>query len=323
MDGVALDGLPAAPADPATRRDLLRLSAAALAFSAVVGAAVQYGRHLVSPPDTFPFIDFPGWQVTTMKAVLGVAVALLGLVAAAWLRRSYRALRGRTPHRRAIALAAVLPGLLVGAAVGLPADPLLSWASEYTASASAARAQWTQMQHDLRYAPAPAPMHYPAAPPEMAGALLRPADLGADWYPSTRPDPTEQRIPVGAAGAMQSARSWLTQAHRNGQGWVLGLGVFETETRFGSSAQASHYARVLASGRHACPCDDRPGPVVRGRIRHADVWSASNSTHLWSVFVADDRVFEVVVLSDQAPTPSRARLTRPLRLAVARALQSA
>ena len=325
MDGLVLDGVPATPAHPATRREFMRLTVAALAFPAAVGLAVHYTGVIAEAHSDLSFTaPFPGWQVWATEAALGALVVAAVVCGFRWLRRRYRALRDRTPHRRAIVMAAVLPGLFIGGTVGLPFEPALSWASEHTASAHSARAHFLQMMRDMRRAPLATPMHNPPAPPAMANPLLRPADLGSDWYPSLRPDPVSDpvRIDAEASGAVERARSWMTQAHRDGQGWALGLGLFETETRFGSPAQARHYARVLASGKHACPCDDHPGPVTRGHIRNVAVWSARNSSHLWGVFAVNDRVFKVLVLSDQTSAPSPAQLTRPLRLAVLRALQS-
>lgn len=325
MDGVALDGVPAATS--AGWRDLLRLTTAALAFLAAVGAATQYAGVLLEANSEFSFTaPFQGWQLWAVEGALGLVVAAAVFFAFRWLRRTYRALAERTPHRRAIVMAAVLPGLFVGGTVGLPFEPLLGWASNHTATATAWRTHSMAERQAWLQSPTTT-VNAKLAPWFLAEPLLRPADLGPGWYDTTRPNPVQNSLPATIArrGGVDQARVWLTQAQRSGGGWSIGLMLAENETRFDTREHAVQYLHAAVNDAR-CGCGDELGPVTHSRIHGVRVWRVTGAKtrahHLWAGYAIGNRVYTVMVFSKEGQPSPRSTLLQPLPHAVTRALQS-
>jgi hypothetical protein len=321
-----MDGPPAVSAPRSGRRELVRLAAAAIAFAVTLGVAFGYTGLLFQAREEFSDLaPFHGWQLWTTEAALGAVVAAASIVAGCWWRRAYRSLRDRSPHRRAVVMAVVLPGLAVGAVVGQAARPALTWASDHTAAAGEERERFDSFQREVQRAPLAVPLSMPSAPAELAVRLLSPGDLGAGWYDSTRPNPASRQVPADAArdGATAHAASWLVQAHRAGGEWAFGLSLLEHETRFRTSKQAETYLRDVVAGRHDCGCGAQPAVLSRSTIHGLPVWQGMSAPapggHLWAVFTVGDRVFVVIVSTDRLQSATHVNLTRPVRQAVARA----
>lgn len=223
---------------------LIRLGVCAIGVFAAVGGGYELVRLLIERTSEFSiFAMFGGWQLDVMAAGLGLLLLALLVVSAIALVHIYRGLRGRTPHRRAVVLAALLPGLFLGGLAVSPLRSAISWASDHTAAAQKANAEFQQMMPTNPKAP---PILFPsggaAAAPALAARLLHPSDLGAGWYDAVRPNPSE--LSGSVPGQTLSVRSNLTQWHWTGTIWSPGdIGV-EGLRRFGTSEAAQRYLAV-------------------------------------------------------------------------------
>lgn len=326
MDGASADGAVAGAVNPAHRGELLRLAAAALASVAAIAATVKYGDILAeaNSGDSFD-VPFQGWQLWLAESAFGLGGLAAIVVAGRWLRGTYRRLHQRSPYGRAIVLAALLPGWFLGGVLALPSLGVLTWASNHTARADAVlehlmaeRRAWLESPTvTLRTKPAPV---------VLAGTLLRPADLGAGWYDSSRPNPSLTPVRRGPGDEpVDGARSMLTQAHRSGPGWDIGLMVAEQETHFDTGEHAAQYLHHLVMHSRECSCGDELGPVMRSRPHGVTVWRVTSvhprAHHLWAAFAVGDRVYTVMVFSKEGQPSPRSTLRQPVPLAVAKALR--
>jgi hypothetical protein len=243
--------------DPAVRRDLILIGVAA---TLVVAAVVAAGRvaWLLLHQSTMNFRwPFGGWQVNVAKALIGLTILAGAVGAAVTTAKLRRTLAGRTPHARAVMLAALLPGLLIGAQVLGPINSTLGWASDHSSQAAALRAQLRQQYiHDLT-APPQVPSVFPAASPALAGRLLTSATLGRHWYAIG--SPPAQQVPLATTlakqGALQTGSTAFTESRRGPTGWISSLFLIEHVTTFGTAAQASRYAATYhRNATQPCSC---------------------------------------------------------------------
>ena len=112
--------------------------------------------------------------------------------AACWyvLRRLERTRAELGTFRRLMVLLAVLPGLVLGAALSDAAGRTVTWASDHTAQANADKA----LLASYRLTPPRMPSVGPAAPAAFARRLLTTADVGSGWYDVQQVNP-QHRCP--------------------------------------------------------------------------------------------------------------------------------
>jgi hypothetical protein len=288
----------AGPTYDDTRRDLVSVAVASLALLAAVAAAARFVGLLIERSDELSaFAYFNGWQLRAVEAALGVVVLGVGSGAATVLARRCRGLRGRTQHGRAVVAAALLPGLFLGSAAMKPMRAALSWASDHTAPAAAARAQFAQWRASYWKAPPVARSPFPAATGPSARALLRVTDLGEGWYAVMRPDPTGGVVSaqLTRAGATGVAHAILSQQHWSGHGWSLDHFLSETAYAFRSAAAARRYVAT------------EPGRRPARRVAGAPVWerlATSNvGTQRTAAFVVGRTAFRLLIdVRNGAPT---------------------
>jgi hypothetical protein len=175
-------------------------------------------------------------------------------VSAIALVRSYRGLRGQTPHRRAVVMATLLPGLFLGAGLSGPMHSAVSWASDHTASAQKAKAEFAQLMPTNPKAPPILGLGGAAAPAALADHLLRASDLGPGWYDGARPNPSE--LSGGLQGQSLSVRSNLSQWHWTGTMWAPGSLLLESLRRFATPSAAASYLATYGTQ----PQNGPPGP---------------------------------------------------------------
>ena len=280
---------------PSWRR-LGTLGAATMAVAASSSAASVLASVCLRRLDDYSdFAPFGGWQVYLVEAALVVVVLASAFVFGRMTVRLCRELFGRNPHARAVLLAALLPGLLIGALAESPMRAAVSWASDRTAAADAARAKGIRMQQEYRLAPPRIAISRPAATPELAARMLSTADLGKGWYVVMRPGVTVGPIPTEAAarGATASVQEMLTAQHWSGASWSVDHFLAESQLVFPSHEAAAGYAaRTIWAGQ-----DWTVGPAVEHRVGAATVWVATpqrrgGKTRI-GVFAVADTVFTV------------------------------
>lgn len=123
----------------ASRQPLWLAAAATISFTATTALVGFLGLLLLRTSVASLFAPFGGWQLYVVEVALALPIMAVGAVAGRAVVRRYRDLRGRTPYRRAVVMAALLPGLLAGGLALTPMRAAFSWASEHTAEATTAR----------------------------------------------------------------------------------------------------------------------------------------------------------------------------------------
>lgn len=317
---------------PGSRRELCWLALTAAVLFADLAATVGYVGLLLERRDEFSlFAQFSGWQLYSVEVALAVLIVTIGGVAGRTLFRRYRELRGRTPHRRAVVLAALLPGLLAGVLAAAPMRAALSWASDHTAAAASARHKLEAWLADYRKAPPMPPSFFAAAPAALAARVLRPGDLGAGWYDGTKPNPTlaPVRSDFSANGELAAARAVVTQQHWTGQSWSLDHFVLESEVKFVSTAAATAYLKAWwhsTASDSAC-CSVSYAAKTSRHVEHALVWqrdvTSTTGTRREAAFTVGSTFFMLSFdLKPDAKAGSNA-YEPVLRAAVARAASTA
>jgi hypothetical protein len=286
------------PATPAGA--LIRLASVSLGFFAALGAGLALAGILVErtlPSSTFA--GFGGWQLNTLATGLAVILSAVLLLAATKMARSYRRLRGRTPHRRAVVLAAFLPGALLGSFVGNPMSAAVVWASNHTADATHARIEARQLLAEGGKAPPVRSTGQPAPPATVAALMVQRSDLGPSWYSQLRPNPTESTIsaPAKRLGATRAVRTTLNQAHWTGAAWLPQHVFLEGLLRFTSAANARHYLRTYLVRAGAAPIRVGAVPVYETGVTNTASWRTAD-------FVVGTDVFtlSINVMSDGTPS---------------------
>jgi hypothetical protein len=330
VDVVVAEGLAATPATPARPPELIRLAIVAAAAAVTLGAAAGYGVLLVvqTLADFSDVLPFNGWQVWVVGGVL--AAVILAALAVSWRlsRRRYRDVRDRSPHARAV-VTAVVPALVLGGLIGNSVGPVLTWASDHTSAAAAARHEVVVWRNALQRGPLAAPTRFSPAPSSMAAQLLSPHDLGADWYAGLQTNPTTRALAQAdvRAGAVARAASWLTEQHRNGTlngltMWSLDMSVLESVTRMRTHAEALGYLPVVWRENRPCSCPTGASET-RTTIHGIPVWESvspgASVRSVWAVFVVNNRLFTVRSHLWRAAAAD-VSLTRPVRVAVERTL---
>lgn len=284
------------------RRELPRLGLLAAAMFAAVAAAVGYVGLILERRNGFSsFAQFSGWQLHVVEAVLALVVLGVG-VSAAWMSvPRYRRLRDRTPHRRAVVLAALLPGLLAGGLAVAPMRAAFSWASDHTAAAASARHKVEAWLRNYHKAPPVLPSFSASAPTALAARVLRPSDLGAGWYDGTKPNPTVARVrnDASATGEVAAARAIVTQQHWTGQVWSLDHLILESEMQFVSTSAATDYLRTWwhpAASTSAC-CSVSYDAKTSRHLQHELVWqrdvTSTRGTRREAAFVVRTTFFMI------------------------------
>jgi hypothetical protein len=316
------------PEPGSSRRGLTRLGVAATGLVASIGASVALIAVFNDRSAEFSdFAVFGGWQVYLVEAALVVAVLGGVLSFGTMTLRFSRAMRERSPNGRAVVLAALLPGLLIGSLVATPMRAAVSWASDHTAAADAARAQLSRMQLDSRLAPPLTPSMRPAAPPELAKLMLGPTDLAKGWYATSRPNATTAPISPEAAahGATSSVHAILTAEHWSGTSWSEDDFLIEGQTIFPSRDAASSYVRsVWAHPDITCACPTTVGAVVGHPVGGVTVSELTSTSPAGAVraaaFIVGGTMFTIALDgSGPAKAATPAELTRVLAAAVERA----
>lgn len=312
-------------------RELVRLSATAvvlLASLVAVGAYVPFLAQQGSAWDAS--VPYGGWQVVVADAFFGVAILALLVVSARATLANFRRLRGRTPHRRLMFLIALLPGLFAGGALTLPADPIVTWASNHTAEAAHWRALARQHAINYRKAPPSFATGNPTAPTRLAARLLTTELLGQGWYDISRPNPASRPVVPRWPGVIDQTRSSLTQQHWNGSTWSGDAFLIETMTEFHTVAEAetfltswTHPATGCACGA-SCNCTTTPTPVAMApamRPQTMDgiaVWIGG--VHERDIaFQTDNAVFSLVMMVNRDAPAQAAEYEQLLRTALKRA----
>ncbi len=225
------------------RKALIRLGAIAFGFFAVLGSGLALAGMFAERtlPDA-TFAPFSGWQLYALTSVFGITLLALLVISVVALARRYRGLRGQTPHRRAVVLAALVPGAFLGGLVGNPMASAVSWASNQTMAAHHARIAARQLLAEDGKAP-PVLVTGAAAPEALAARLVQRSDLGPHWYDRQRPNPSEAAVSPTAYrfGALQAIRAQFDQAHWTGIAWLPQHVIVENMLRFRSAAAARRY----------------------------------------------------------------------------------
>lgn len=282
-----------------TRRDLRVLCGAAivaLASFVEIGAVVDAREERSS--DAILFAWFPGWQVSAVE-VAAVALALALFVASAVVvRRVFRRLHGRTEHRRAAILVAILPGLALGLAASVGTGFAISWASDHTAAAAEADAEYRALF------PANRPPYAPgfgdtAAPAELAARMIQPADIGAGWYAGSNPASTI--VPVGKAtpasyfGGVIAIRTMVEQETRVRGQWQLGSLALESMIQFPTAQAAAGYDKARRQqptpSCPACPAISRGSRQFQ--IDGVSVFEVSGKGGRTAMFVVGNSDFSI------------------------------
>ena len=300
--------MPALPRRTSLSSALVRLGVAAIGVFAAVGGGYELVRLLIERTDEFSFFaQFGGWQVDAMAAGLGLVLLALFVVSTLALVRLYRGLRSRTPNRRAVVMAALLPGLFLGGVAGSPMRSAISWASNRTAAAHKAYAEFREM---LPTNPSAPPILLPAvgtaAAPALAARLLHPSDLGGGWYDGQRPNPSQSS--GGLQGQALSVRTELTQWHWTGTMWSPGDFALESLRRFATPAAAESYLATAVSD-----------PTARVRIGRVLVYEHGARTGDVQQQIADfavgTDVFTVSVIGPKSTTHFGATLAAAVQRA--------
>lgn len=237
----------ASPDGSPARRDLVLLGLGTSGLLMTLVASYPFLRLLwrwwgVVPSD----LPFAGWQVEVTRWGLVALLGAMGSVSLVTAARSGRRLAGRPPNLMLPVLVALGPGLLLGLLAARGVHPALTWASNHTAEGREAAARTAQLLREQRVSPTIS-TRAPAAPAELAARLLRSSDLGAGWYPQTRPSAHLTQPLAGLAGLdppsglVLSARTTLQRAHRQGEGWAAEAFLDERIRRFSTAAQAQAY----------------------------------------------------------------------------------
>jgi hypothetical protein len=255
---------------------LIRLALAAIGVFSAVGGGYELVRLMTdrnSPSSLFAI--FGGWQVDAMAAVLGLLLLALLVICAIVLLRRYRGLQGRTPHRRAVVLAALLPGLFIGTLFSSPMRSAVSWASDHTASAHQAMAEFRQFEPTNPKAPPTLGLAGAAAPAALADHLLHASDLGTGWYDGVHPNPSE--LSGGLQGQTLSVRSNLSQWHWTGTMWAPGSLLLESLRRFATPAAADSYLSPYREQPKNIPGPSF-GPTTQLRVGNVLVYEHTTQT---------------------------------------------
>ncbi len=280
-----------------------RLGAVAFGCFAVLGCALALAGMLTErtlPSSTFA--PFGGWQLNALAISLAIVLFALLIASVVALRRRYRRLRGRTPHRRAVVVAAFLPGAFLGGLAGNPMASVVSWVSLHTADASHARIEERQLLTEYGTAP---PVHATgnAAPSgAIADRILQTSDLGPGWYSQQRPNPAEATTSTAAKrlGATEAVRMQLNQAHWTGAAWLPQHLLLENVLRFRSAQGARRYLADLVSEKITAPVAVTAGTttaiVYEGDLRDA-AWRSAN-------FVVGADLFSLRISVDASGTPT-------------------
>jgi hypothetical protein len=312
-----VDISPAGVSEPALARrtdvteSLIRLGLCATGAFAAVGAGYELVRLLIErTSESSIFAMFGGWQLDVMAAGLGALVLGFLVVSAIAIVRIYRALRGKTPHRRAVVMAALLPGLFIGGGLaGSPLRSAISWASDHTATAQKARAEF---QAILPTNPEAPPILFPGvgtpASPAIAARLLHGVDLGAGWYDGQRTNPSER--PGSLQGETLSARSSLTQWHWTGTMWSPGDIVSESLMRFSTFKAAQQYF-AIATRDATTPSRIAGVPLFEHVVATGSVKSRA------ATFVVGTDVFSLISIGTESDQEFNVALPAAVRRATA------
>jgi hypothetical protein len=303
---------------------LARLGAAATGLVASIAAGLALASVFIDRSADSVFAPFGGWQVYLAEAVLVVMVLAGGLAFGAATMRLGRGLRGRTPNLRAVLLTALLPGLLIGGLAATPMRAVVSWTSDHTAAADAARAELAQTQRDFRLAPSLIPTTRPAAPQDLVSRMLAPADLGTGWYAASQPNATVSPVSADAStrGATRAAHAILTEQHWSGTSWALDEFLVQAQLVFPGSDAAAGYVRSVWAKPDVT---STLGTAVERRVGGVIVWERMPTglvtpAHAAAAFVVDGSVFTVILdVSRLGKGAAEAELARVVKAAVQRA----
>lgn len=272
------------PSRSTVGRLLGRALAIGVAGFAVYGAATFFvafaGRH----DDSSNLVPFGGWQVDVAAA--GVALISAALVGAAILAmRRYR-LAPATPRSYQVLAASIAIILGAAAAQAFRHQPerAYNWAAGHTGGAKQERAQDAavelQMLGDATHPPMPfgpdGVSPFRPAPRSVAALLLRPTDLGIDWYSEGQPRgsttaPTNNIY--GISGLVAVGHQMLAQEIWNGAAWVQKIAVSDVARRFVSAAAARRFlATQLAELRTDLPTTTH---LDRSDIGRVTIWEES------------------------------------------------
>jgi hypothetical protein len=261
-------------------------------------------------PDS-SFAPFGGWQIYAMAAGFGFVLVTLLVGSAGAVRRRYRALGVRTPHRRTVLIAAFLPGAFLGALLGDPMASAVSWASNHTAAAHHARSERSRLLAEGRKGP-PAPATGGAAAAQaIAALLLQPSDLGDGWYEGQQPMASEApvRATEGMYGATLAIQTRLQQAQWTGAAWLPRHVIGEELLRFRSVDDGGRYLRTIA---------DRSSSLVDGVSVYERGLSTSAPSRSAEFLVGAD-LFSITIDVTTAGTPTPSDFAALVDKAVQRA----
>lgn len=282
---------------------LIRLGIAALCAFAAVGGGYKLTRLLFerTEPSSL-FAIFGGWQLDVMAVTLGAALVAFLVVSVIALVRAYRNLSGRSPHGRAVVMAAVLPGFFLGILFGSPMRSAISWASDHTAAAKHAEVEFRSLLPTNPKVPPVVPTGLGPAPRAVAERLLSPADIGPDWYSGQSPI---------VAGTARAAVTEIAQQHWTGTVWSQGNLLLEN-LRHLSSAEAAK--RDLANHVPGTPIQ-----VLVGTVRVEEQTSKiTGIQRLDADFAVGADVFTLSVIGPSSEPYYKAVVTAAVRRATAR-----
>lgn len=143
---------------PRAERPLRRLIALGAAVTLGLGTLIALVVYFVLTSGAVTNYDgqfdypFSGGLVDLVKAGLGLAAAALLIGSVLVGRRSLHT-AAHSPHRRLVILVGVVLGFLFSGIAAFAADRALSWASDHSSQAHAARASAKAMLANYRLAP--------------------------------------------------------------------------------------------------------------------------------------------------------------------------
>jgi len=303
---------------------LVRLGTWVLLGMAALAAGIALVGLITKQSDPFlADVPFTGWQTNAADGVLA-ALVLAGLILSArGERRWWRLLRDRTQHRRAVVLAAVLPGLFGGSLLAQPMHDAIDWSARHTAAAAKAQAHYRTLLVDYRKRPPKLPFSDAPATPALADRMLRAADLGVSWYLDAGNGPTRFRVLRPDLAARDGARTVLSQQHWQGGQWQLDALVLEAQFEFGSPAAATNYVTQRhANPREAAQYGPPSSSVSRSSLDGVRVWirqSVLNPGSRSAAFVFGDTSFTVVASGSTGHVMTRHEFDHIVRIAIRRA----
>ena len=316
----------------ATARELLPLTGLTAAALMAGSVAIRLSGLMISRLDEFSSIaPFGGWQLYTVAIAIGAACVAVLVTSVRFSRRQFRSVRGRTAFHRVALMAAIVPGLLLGVAVGSTLRPALNWASDQTTAAAKERAVRAAMLREYRHGPPVVSYREVDATDPRLLLLLDPRDLGPDWHASFL---ARAGSPTAAPGVTGDVEAVLTAQHWRDNAWQFDENLVENLTTLATPAQArayvTHWTRhdgnvcgctPMAPATVSADCSCRmTSRVVHGqRVSIQVITRPGSDASRRAMFAVDRNVLTLFSVPPLHPQVKPVSFKAALRAAVARA----